>query len=57
MSLKYDLGVQWGLADGAGRADAHSHLYFQPPSVKRESIDYKNSMITDEDPLWGLLFY
>jgi len=26
-------------------------------SGKRECIDYKTSMITDEDPLRGLLFY
>jgi len=27
------------------------------PSEVRECVDYKNSMITDEDPLRGLLFY
>ena len=27
------------------------------PAGKREFIDYKTSMITDEDPLRGLLFY
>jgi len=25
--------------------------------LPRLFIDYKTSMITDEDPLWGLLFY
>jgi len=36
-------------------------LQYEPSSelrqVVREFIDYKTSMITDEDPLRGLLFY
>ena len=30
---------------------------FQPRTEETEFIDYKTSMITDEDPLRGLLFY
>jgi len=33
------------------------HVPHRRPLLPREFIDYKTSMITDEDPLRGLLFY
>ena len=40
---------------GSGRAASRRYPEQAPP--QKEFIEYKTSMITDEDPLRGLLFY
>ena len=51
------------MADGSDRFEEGESLALRLQRVlqsrvsERECIDYKTSMITDEDPLRGLLFY
>jgi len=44
--------VRVGGDDGELRPWHYIYVY-----IEREFIDYKTSMITDQDPLRGLLFY
>ena len=49
--------VRWKDAGGPIRGGS-DYVSFSPVrGTQREPIDYKTSMITDEDPLRGLLFY